>query len=150
MLFVCLGNICRSPLAEGVFRDLATQRGIQGQLDIDSAGTGAWHVGNPPDPRSIEIAQEHGIDLTDQQARRISVSDFSRFDLILAMDHDNLRHLSSLKPLDSRATLSLFLDQAGLGPIDVPDPYYGGADGFQRVYGMIEEAGTRILDQLFP
>ncbi|MCG8408809.1 MAG: low molecular weight phosphotyrosine protein phosphatase [Phycisphaerales bacterium] len=150
VLFVCLGNICRSPLAEGVFRDLAQKRRLSDKLEIESAGTGAWHVGNPPDPRSIEIANEHGIDISQQQARRITEADFSQFDFIFAMDQDNLRHLSAHRPPDGTATLSLFLDYAGLGQKDVPDPYYGGTDGFQRVYGMIETASSGILDRLFP
>lgn len=149
VLFVCLGNICRSPLAEGIFRDIARKRDLLDRLQIDSAGTGAWHIGNPPDPRSIKIASQHGIDLSQQKARQLSEADFSRFEFIFAMDRDNLRHLSAHKPAESSATLSLFLEYAGLGQEDVPDPYYGGGDGFQRVYRMIDAASSRILDRLF-
>lgn len=146
ILFVCLGNICRSPLAEGVLRDRAARAGRADRLVISSAGTGAWHVGKRPDPRSIEVAARHGIDLTGQRARQVDVEDFSRFSLILAMDDSNLRDLQDLRaraPATAGARVRRFLDR------DVPDPYYGGPGGFEAVYDMLAEGCDRLLLSLF-
>lgn len=146
ILFVCLGNICRSPLAEGVMRDRATRAGRADGLVIESAGTGAWHVGKRPDPRSIEVAARHNIDLTGQRARQVCVEDFSRFSLVLAMDDSNLRDLQELRtlaPATADASVRRFLDR------DVPDPYYGGPGGFDAVYDMLVEGCDRLLLSLF-
>ncbi len=148
ILFVCLGNICRSPLAEGVFRAVLAERGLDGQYTIDSAGTGGWHAGSAPDPRSIAVAAEHGIDITAQQARKVVARDFERFDLILGMDRSNVDDLRALAPSGAVDRVELFLGNAKDGPKDVPDPYYGGEDGFSAVYRMIREASEALVDRL--
>ena len=145
ILFVCLGNICRSPTAEGVFRARAGQRGLLEGLDVDSAGTGDWHIGKSPDRRACEAARERGYDLSALRARQVTVEDFYRFDLILAMDHANLADLKALQPDDGTAQLSLFLSFAGRAGEAVPDPYYGGDDGFAEVLDMAEEACDGLL-----
>lgn len=146
VLFVCLGNICRSPTAEGVFRKLIHEAGLQDSVTIDSAGTGDWHIGRAPDPRAIAAAHNRGIDITDLRARQVSPSDFSEFDYILAMDSNNLsdlRHLS--QSMDRKGQLCLFLDYAAQGSEkDVPDPYYTEAQGFEEVLDLID-AGSRGL-----
>ena len=149
VLFVCLGNICRSPLAEGVFRHLAIERANPARLSIDSAGTGGWHVGHPPDPRSQAVARRHGILIETQKARRVSSEDFSRFDLIVAMDGANLRDLEQLRPSGAGARLARLRDwDPEPGDGDVPDPYYGGPDGFDQVYAMIDRSCRALLDDL--
>ncbi|WP_041375727.1 low molecular weight protein-tyrosine-phosphatase [Polymorphum gilvum] len=145
VLFVCLGNICRSPLAEGVFRHVAGQTLPGARLTIDSAGTGAWHVGNPPDPRSIAVARRHGIDISDLRARQVTRADFERFDLILAMDGDNLDALRRAAPHATRAEIRRFL---AAPPRDVPDPYHGGPDRFAAVYRLIEEGARDLATRL--
>lgn len=137
ILFVCMGNICRSPLAEGIFRHMADNAGRAEEFDIESAGTGGWHQGNPPDPRSIAVAAAHGLDISAQRARRFDVSDFDRFDLILALDRDNLSNLQKSAPAGSAGKLHLFNRYALGTDDDIPDPYYGGRDGFDRVYTML-------------
>jgi len=145
LLFVCLGNICRSPIAEGVFASVAAQSGNGGLFELDSAGTGAWHIGNPPDPRAIAAAARRGIDLSGQRARQVRARDFSDFDLLLAMDMDNQAELLSLAPGEHRGKVRLFLDDAPqLGSSEVPDPYYGGEHGFEEVLDLVE-AGSRAL-----
>ncbi|EAV41631.1 probable tyrosine phosphatase protein [Stappia aggregata IAM 12614] len=144
VLFVCLGNICRSPLAEGVFRSIVSEAGLEDRFEIDSAGTGAWHVGNPPDPRSIEIAAQHRIDISSQRARQVSAGDFRRFETIVAMDRDNLAALKRLGGAGSTG-LRLLLNTP---PQDVPDPYYGGPDGFEQVYQLVRTGGERLLQDL--
>lgn len=139
ILFVCLGNICRSPLAEGILRAMADGRQ---DIGVDSAGTAAWHVGKAPDPRSVAIAARHGIDISSLRARQVSSDDFSRFDLILAMDAANLADLQALAPADAPARLRRFLDR------DVPDPYYGGDDGFADVHAMLEQGCKALLVEL--
>lgn len=149
VLFVCLGNICRSPLAEGVFRHLARERGLDDTLRIESAGTGSWHVGNPPDPRSVEVAARHGIRL-ESRARVVVPEDAERFDLILAMDRANLADLAALFGAGG-GRLRLFRDfdpEGEDGDLDVPDPYYGGAEGFNRVYTMVHRTASALLDHL--
>ncbi|MEL6920428.1 MAG: low molecular weight protein-tyrosine-phosphatase [Pseudomonadota bacterium] len=146
ILFVCLGNICRSPLAHGVFEHVADEMGLK--VVVDSAGTGGWHVGNPPDPRSVHVAADHGIDVTGQRARRFVVEDFSRFDLILGMDESNVATIGAMAADETAATVGLFMRHV-LGRTDnVPDPYYGGDDGFEACYRMIragaEALGTRL------
>ena len=143
VLFVCLGNICRSPMAEGVFGAVAEARGLD--LMIDSAGTGSWHVGEPPDDRAQSAAAARGVDISAQRARRVARRDFEVFDLIVAMDRSNVSALESLAPPHERARIRLFLDfAAGAPAAEVPDPYYGGDDGFEAVLDVIE-AGSRAL-----
>jgi protein-tyrosine phosphatase len=148
VLFVCLGNICRSPLAEGVFRQALEARGIGDGFVLDSAGTGAWHVGSAPDPRSIAIATQHWIDISRQKARKIVPSDFDRFDLILGMDLSNCEELVAIAPQAAGDRIHLFMDYAGMGKVEVPDPYYGGADGFLTVYRMIRDASEALAARL--
>lgn len=150
ILFVCMGNICRSPTAEGVLRVLAEREGIDG-LEVDSAGTHAYHVGEPPDPRSCLTASQRGYDLSALRARRISARDFTYFDLILAMDRDNLAVLLRGCPAEHRHKLGLFLEYANnVDDDEVPDPYYGGEAGFTRVLHLIEEAGRGLIGALRP
>lgn len=150
VLFVCLGNICRSPSAEGVFRAMCEARGIADQLHIDSAGTAGWHAGKPPDPRAIQAAARRGVDLSTLRARQVKASDFETFDFVLAMDSANYDDLSSLRPPNPRATLAKFLSFAGPNaPEDVPDPYYGGDEGFNHVLDLIEQASAGFVDHLF-
>ena len=146
ILFVCMGNICRSPLAEGIFRHIVLNAGHGAEFDIDSAGTGGWHQGSPPDPRAIAVAASHGIDISAQRARRIAVADFDRFDLLLALDHDNLRDLQKIAPVAAIAKLHLFNRYALRTDDDIPDPYYGGRDGFDRVYTMLLAGCSSLLE----
>jgi protein-tyrosine phosphatase len=149
VLLVCMGNICRSPTAEGVLRKLALDAGLGSRLKIDSAGTHAYHIGEAPDPRSVIAAQARGIDLSEQSARAVDISDFHEFDLILAMDDDNLAFLERMQPEGSRATVRLFLSYSEANPDKpVPDPYYGGENGFERVLDLLEEAGRCMLKEL--
>lgn len=148
VLFVCLGNICRSPTAEGVFRRRAEQRGLLAGLDVDSAGTGDWHVGKAPDPRAREAAATRGYDLSSLRARQVRVSDFDQYDLILAMDQDNFSDLAAMQPTDGKARLQLFLEYAGMPGAEVPDPYYGGQRGFDQVLDLVEKACDGLLDAL--
>lgn len=150
ILFVCLGNICRSPLAEGVFRAVARERGLAPALSVSSAGTDAWHLGSPPDPRSLRIAEVNGVDLATIRARRVEPQDFLRHDLLLAMDRTNLDELRRRAPPTSQGRLHLFMEYATGSPVDVPDPYFGGPDGFGRIYRMIREASERLADRLAP
>jgi protein-tyrosine phosphatase len=149
VLFVCLGNICRSPLAEGVFRHLARERDVESAYEIDSAGTGAWHAGEPPDRRAAEVARLRGVRL-ECVARQVSRDDFGRFDRIVAMDRDNLSQLESLQRRHGgRARLHLLRDfDPDPGDGEVPDPYYGGPDGFADVYEMVLRASEALLDHL--
>ena len=151
ILFVCLGNICRSPLAEGVMRHKIGATGLESRFSLDSCGTGPWHVGNPPDRRSIAIARSHGIDLTDQRARKLRRNDFIDFDLILAMDRSNLSDLKAMRPDSSVSEVALYLDYCGLsdalGFDEVPDPYFGGSDGFEAAYQMISKASDILLSR---
>lgn len=145
VLFVCLGNICRSAMAHGVFAHMAARAGMGDVFFVDSAGTGSWHIGNPPDPRAIEAAAQRGVDISGQRARQISAGDFEDFDLLLAMDRTNLSNMRALAPEPHACKLRLFLDDAPeLGLAEVPDPYYGGDDGFEEVLDLVE-AGSRAL-----
>jgi len=148
VLFVCLGNICRSPTAEGVFRHKLREAGLEDLIEVDSAGTGDWHVGKPPDSRTRRAAQLRGYDLSQLRGRQVSVADFTRFDLILAMDHSNLVHLQSLRPGNAATELDLFLRRHKLALDEVPDPYYGGEDGFEQVLDLIEQASDALLIEL--
>ncbi|GLK89478.1 low molecular weight protein-tyrosine-phosphatase [Pseudomonas turukhanskensis] len=148
VLFVCLGNICRSPSAEGVFRQQLLQAGLDGLVDVDSAGTGPWHVGKPADSRATAAALQRGYDLSALRGRQVSRADFDRFDLILAMDHSNFADLKALQPANSRAELDLYLRRYQLDEDEVPDPYYGGADGFEHVLDLLENAGAQLLNEV--
>jgi protein-tyrosine phosphatase len=135
ILFVCLGNICRSPLAEGIYRHLVSAETYAGQ--IASAGIGGWHAGDPPDRRSIETARQYGIDISTQRARQVKQQDFAAFDLILAMDSSNLGRLQALAPREYQDRLHLFSRYATSTDVDIPDPYYGGQAEFDAVYTML-------------
>ena len=149
VLFVCMGNICRSPTAEGVFRETLRTRAPELAVHVDSAGTHAYHVGEPPDRRSCRAAARRGIDLSGQRARRVSVADFSAFDLVLAMDEDNFRILSGISPPEYRSRIRLFMEFAPeAGRRSVPDPYYGGPTGFEHVLDLVEEASLGLLAHL--
>lgn len=149
VLFVCTGNICRSPLAEGVLRQRARERGVEGRVLADSAGTGAWHIGEPPDPRSVDVATRNGVPL-EGRARRVTDEDLHEFDLVVAMDRSHLRHLEGMKDrVGGEAVLALMRDfDPDPGDGQVPDPYYGGADGFDHVYAMIDRSVDLLLDHL--
>ena len=146
VLFVCMGNICRSPTAEGVFRDAVGRAGLAHAVRADSAGTGDWHVGSPPDRRAIQAARRRGYDLTALRARQVTSADFTRFAWILAMDRFNLRALEDLRPPEYRGHLGLFLEFAPeLGVEEVPDPYYGGPEGFEQVLDLAERASEGLV-----
>lgn len=146
VLFVCLGNICRSPTADGIFRHQLDSAGLSHRVDVDSAGTGAWHIGRAPDPRSVAAARTRGYDLSPLRARQVTASDFEKFDYILAMDADNLRELQVLAPKDFRGHLGLFLEFAQVhDEAEVPDPYYGEGQGFERVLDLVEDAAEGLL-----
>lgn len=147
VLFVCLGNICRSPLAEGVFLHLARERGDLERFRVDSAGTGDWHAGSTADPRSIAIAAMHGIDLT-SRARQVTPTDFERFDHIIAMDHSNRKNLIAMGCPKGKIRLLLEWDPESNTDAEVPDPYHGGEDGFELVYSMCERACEKLLADL--
>ena len=148
VLFVCLGNICRSPTAEAVFRQRVQAAGMTGQIDIDSAGTGDWHIGKAPARRSQQFAARFGYDLSPLRARQVSEEDFREFDYILAMDLANLADLQAIQPPDSRARLELFLTYSEADEDEVPDPYYGGDEGFLRVLQLVESASDGLLQTL--
>lgn len=150
VLFVCMGNICRSPTAEGVFAHLLNERSPDLEIEIDSAGTHAYHVGEPPDRRAVAAAARRGIDLSSQRARAIEDSDFEYFDLILAMDHDNREFLLRRCASARRDRIRLLLEFArNAGKMnEVPDPYYGGAVGFERVLDLVEDAAEGLLAEV--
>ena len=149
VLMVCLGNICRSPTAEAVLRALAARHAPQLALTVDSAGTGDYHLGEPPDPRSQAAAAHRGYDLSGLRARQVRASDFDEFDLVLAMDKANWSALQRLAPPQRRDRVRLYLDYApGSAHREVPDPYYGGPDGFEQVLDLAEQAAQGVLDAL--
>jgi protein-tyrosine phosphatase len=146
---VCMGNICRSPTAEAVLRVQAALRGLSSRVEVDSAGTHGWHAGEPPDPRAQAHGARRGYDLSVLRARRVQSADFERFDLILAMDRDNLANLRDLQPDSAPARVDLLMRFASRHGVDeVPDPYYGAADGFERVLDLIEDACDGLLTHL--
>ncbi|PIE19474.1 MAG: phosphotyrosine protein phosphatase [Proteobacteria bacterium] len=153
VLFVCMGNICRSPTGEGVLRKLVAERGLEDTIEVESAGTIGYHVGELPDPRMREAASGRGYSL-DSRARQFDKADFERFDLIVAMDRHNLADIRSLDTAGAHRErvrlLSDFLDESDEWPVDVPDPYYGGPAGFQKVLDMIEAASAQLLATLKP
>ena len=149
VLFVCMGNICRSPTAQGVFESLLERAGLTQAIQVDSAGTHAYHIGNPPDNRSQQAALERGIDLSKQRARQVQSVDFMSFDYVLAMDLNNLRALQRISEAQSAKSLKLFMEFANRWQArEVPDPYYGGSRGFERVLDMIEDASEGLLEHL--
>jgi protein-tyrosine phosphatase len=149
ILFVCLGNICRSPTAEGVFRHLVGQRAPDFSIEIDSAGTHDYHLGEPPDRRAVSAALRRSIDLSGLRARRVHDEDFERFDLILAMDEENLRELRQRATPRHHERIRLMMEYAPqAGRTAVPDPYYGGAQGFEEVLDLLEEAAAGLLQEL--
>jgi protein-tyrosine phosphatase len=149
VLFVCMGNICRSPTAEGIFRKHVTDAGLADWIHVESAGTHAYHAGAPPDHRAQAAAARRGVTLTHIRARRVSGEDFETFDYIFAMDKDNLGELLERAPEEHRPKVRLFLDFTGTGPAaEVPDPYYGGASGFELVLDLVEQASQRLLERI--
>jgi protein-tyrosine phosphatase len=149
VLFVCMGNICRSPSAQGVFELQLAKAELAHLVHIDSAGTHAYHVGEPPDRRATQAAASRGIDLTTQRARRVEVADFERFDYVLAMDSSNLEDLLSVCPEEYQHKVRLFLEFANANSSrEVPDPYYGGTQGFERVLDLIEEGAEGLLEDI--
>lgn len=149
VLFVCTGNICRSPTAEGVARTIAKREGVAHRFKFDSAGTHGYHVGEPPDPRSVEIAAKRGYDLSSLRARRVNDFDFVAFDYLLAMDRTHLDLLRSACPVQYRQKLGLFLDyDEGREEDEVPDPYYGGPQGFDHVLDLVEGAAKGLIMRL--
>ena len=149
VLFVCMGNICRSPTAEGAFRKLVRKEKMEDWFEIDSAGTHAYHVGNPPDERAQKTALARGIDLRNLRARQVTGADFETFDHILAMDRQNLDTLMFVCPRPHIRKVKLFLEYApGLKKLEVPDPYYGGAKGFEEVLDLVERASIGFLASL--
>jgi len=145
ILFVCMGNICRSPTAEGVMRHLLAERGLDDEVDVQSAGTGGWHAGDPPDARATAAARERGITL-EGAARQVTAEDFDEFDVLVAMDRDNLANLRAIAPAGTEHKLRLLLGDGR----DVPDPYYGGPSGFEDVLDLVESGCARLLDDLAP
>ena len=149
VLFVCMGNICRSPTAEGVFRKLHRELAPELALHIDSAGTHAYHIGEPPDPRSQAAALSRAVDISLHRGRQARAEDFQEFDYVLAMDSANLRRLESLRPAGAKAELKLLLEFAPeTGVRDVPDPYYGGTRGFEEVLDLVEAGGRGLLEAI--
>ncbi len=148
VLFVCLGNICRSPTAHGVFEKVVAEQGLDQHILIDSAGTGDWHIGKQPDPRTIIAGQQRGYDLSHLRSRQVTTADFNKFDYILAMDSNNLVNLQHIKPSGFDGTLGLFLPFGRGSQNEVPDPYAGGIDGFERVLDMVERASAGLLEHL--
>lgn len=148
VLFVCMGNICRSPTAEGVFRHFVNEAGLNEEITVDSAGTHAYHVGEPPDRRAMAAAERRGVSLVGLKARRVTDDDFERFDHIIAMDEDNLIWLQEQSTDEYRDKISLFLSFAVDTETEVPDPYYGGGAGFERVLDLVEKASRGLLETL--
>lgn len=146
VLFVCMGNICRSPMAHGVFRQLVRDEGLAEYIEIDSAGTHGYHLDEPPDRRAILTAARRGVEIDDLRARRAEPRDFHDFDYVLAMDQENYLSLSAICPRGMEAKLSLFMDFAPeLRTREVPDPYYGGPGGFETVFDLVEAASRELL-----
>ncbi len=147
VLFVCMGNICRSPIAQGVFENVARRAGLEDKIFVDSAGTGNWHVGSPPDERAMKSARLRGLEISAQRARQISRDDCENFDYILTMDEENYYMVSSL--CRGSVVVRPFLDFAADSPErEVPDPYYGGPEGFERVMDLVEEASEGLLEDI--
>lgn len=148
ILFVCMGNICRSPTAEGMLRQRLVETGLDTRVAVDSCGTGDWHVGKPPDPRAIQAAAERGIDLRGLRGRQLRVQDFADHDEILVMDSDNLARVLALKPSESQARVARLLSYVDQPDREVPDPYFGGEAGFQQVLDLLEAAVDGVVATL--
>lgn len=148
VLFVCLGNICRSPSAEGVFRSLVEEAGLSDCIHIDSCGTGNWHIGKSPDARARGAARKRGIDISDLRARQIVETDLDEFDYVLVMDRQNLADVTDIWHQNGGTAPELFLSYGKSSHDEVPDPYYGGEDGFELVLDLIHEAGQGLLDEI--
>ena len=148
ILFVCLGNICRSPTAHGIFESMVAESGLQDMIFVDSAGTGDWHIGKSPDPRASGAALSRNHDLSHLRARQVRPEDFQEFDYILAMDNQNLWDLQALALPEFNGHLGLFLDFGTSGLQEVPDPYSGGEEGFELVLDLVENASQGLLDHL--
>ncbi|MCW4151683.1 low molecular weight phosphotyrosine protein phosphatase [Halomonas sp. 18H] len=148
VLFVCLGNICRSPTAEGMLRHKLEAAGLADRVEVDSCGVGAWHVGEPPDPRARKAAAGRGLDIEHLRGRTLTANDFASFDYLLAMDHDNLAVLQRRRPAECRAHVGLFLDFAGLSDTPVPDPYFGGERGFEEMMELLDRASEGLMASL--
>jgi len=148
VLFVCMGNICRSPTAEGVFRHKVKEENLETQIVIDSAGTHAYHVGNPPDGRAQDAALKRNVDLSVQRARKVSSDDFENFDYVIAMDESNRRDLLSICPTGYEDRIHLFLNFSNCNETEVPDPYYGQGRGFEIVLNLVEDASDGLLNHI--
>jgi protein-tyrosine phosphatase len=149
VLFVCLGNICRSPTAHAVFQSMVASEGLTDRIMVDSAGTGDWHLGHAPDKRTVDLAAGRGYDLSELRARLVDEQDFSQFDYIIAMDNENLSNLRAMCPQNYGGELSLLLDYSQQsGTTEVPDPYYGGENGFALVLDLVEEACSGLLGHI--
>jgi protein-tyrosine phosphatase len=149
LLMLCMGNICRSPMAEGALRARLQAAGLAGHVEIDSAGTGGWHAGDPPDPRAIGIAAAHGVDIGMLRARKLAIEDFDRFDWILCADRGNLAHARARKPITSHGRPALLLEWAGRRVRrEVPDPYEGNPRDFARAWALVDDAAARIVERI--
>ncbi len=144
LLIVCLGNICRSPLAEGALRARIASSPLAGKVQVDSAGTGDWHAGQPPDRRAIACARGHGVDISTLRARQLRTRDFEDFDWLLCADRQNLRDVLRLAPADARGKAALLMKWAGAGDFDIPDPYTGGAEDFEQVWRLVDRAAQAV------
>lgn len=149
LLLVCLGNICRSPLAEGALRARIAAAGLQQRVTVDSVGTGGWHVGDPPDPRAVATAARHGVDIASLRARQLRAEDFACFDWLLCADRQNLRDVGLRTPPGAKARAALLLEWAGSGePAEIPDPYAGGEADFERAWRLVDTAALGIVERL--
>ena len=148
ILFICMGNICRSPMAEGIFLHKVRARGIHDDFEVDSAGTGGWHAGDPPDHRSIEVAHENGVRLV-SRARQVDREDFNSYDLLICMDEENARELARMGCPPEKIKLLMSYDEDSHHD-DVPDPYYGGPEGFTLMFELIDSAMDRLLERMRP
>lgn len=149
VLFVCLGNICRSPTSEGVFRSVVESQALDFEIEVDSAGTAGYHIGQPPDSRAIDAAAKRGVGISNLRARRLNRLDYEKFDYIIGMDLSNYQDLVSMSPVDYKGQVRLFMDFASdWADREIPDPYYGGHDGFERVLDMIESASLGLIEDI--
>ncbi len=149
VLFVCLGNICRSPTAHAVFRNMVAEQGLENEIEIDSAGTAAYHIGKHPDMRSMEVARNRGIEMLDLRARKVDFGDFYQYDYILAMDDENYHNLMEMALPEHHDKIQMFLDYSqDYDEREVPDPYYGGAQGFEHVFNLVGSASEGLLEHI--